>query len=44
MNPGSHLNVTIFGYTVRLPDREPFMGEDRRPQSTAKKVRDKLNN
>ena len=30
--------MTIFGYTVRLPDIEPFMGEDRPPQFTAKKV------
>ena len=31
--------MTIFGYTVRLPDIEPFMGEDRPPQFTAKKVK-----
>ena len=30
--------MTIFGYTVRLPDIEPFMGEDRPPQFTATKV------
>ena len=30
--------MTIFGYTVRLPDIEPFIGEDRPPQLTAKKV------
>ena len=29
--------MTIFGYTVRLPDIEPFMGEDRPPQFTARK-------
>ena len=38
INPGSQLNVTIFGYTVRLPDIEPFMGEDRPPQLTATKA------
>ena len=27
--------MTIFGYTVRLPDIEPFMGEERPPQLTA---------
>ena len=37
INPGSQLNLTIFGYTVRLPDIEPFEGEDRTPQLTAKK-------
>ena len=37
INPGSQLNVTILGYTVRLPDIEPFMGEDRPPQFTARK-------
>ena len=30
--------MTIFGYTVRLPDIEPFMGKDRPPQFTATKV------
>ena len=35
INPGSQLNETIFGYTVRLPDIEPFMGDDRPPQFTA---------
>ena len=35
--PGLQLNVTIFGYTVRLPDIEPFMGDDRPPQFTATK-------
>ena len=38
INPGSQLNETIFGYTVRLPDIEPFKGEDRPPQLTARKV------
>ena len=37
MNPGSQLNVTIFGYTVRLPDIEPLIGEDSPPQFTATK-------
>ena len=36
--PGSQLNVTIFGYTIRFPDIEPFMGEDRPPQLTATKA------
>ena len=31
--------MTIFGYTVRLPDIEPFKGEDRAPQFIAKKVK-----
>ena len=39
INPGSQLNVILFGYTVRLPDIEPFMGEDRPPQFTATKVK-----
>ena len=30
--------MTIFGYTVRLPDIEPFRGEDSPPQFTATKV------
>ena len=37
INPGSQLNVTIFGYTVRLPDIEPFIGEYTPSQFTATK-------
>lgn len=35
MNPGSQPKYSLLGYTVRLPDKEPFRGTDRGPQSTA---------
>ena len=35
LNPGSHLNITLFGKTVESPKDEPFMGTDKGPQSTA---------
>ena len=35
LNPGSHLNSTLFGKTVESPKDEPFMGTDKGPQSTA---------
>lgn len=35
INPGSHSNCTLLGKTVRLPDKEPFLGGSSSPQSTA---------
>ena len=37
-NPGSQLNATLLGNTVKLPVEEPFFGADRGPQSTARKA------
>lgn len=36
MNPGSQVKCTLFGNTVESPEEEPFIGTDKRPQSTAK--------
>lgn len=35
MNPESQSNSTLLGNTVDSPEEEPFMGFDKRPQSTA---------
>lgn len=35
LNPGSHLNITLFRKTVESPKDEPFVGTDKGPQSTA---------
>ena len=35
MNPGSQLNSTLLGNTVKSPEEEPFMGTNKGPQSTA---------
>ena len=35
-NPGLHLNSTVLGNTVESPEKEPFMGTGKVPQSTAK--------
>ena len=35
MNPESQSNCTLLGNTVESPEEEPFMGFDKRPQSTA---------
>ena len=37
-NPESHHNRTLLGYTVRFPEEDPFKGDERTPQSTAKMV------
>jgi len=37
MNPGSQLNTKLLGNTVELPEKEPLMGADKGPQSTARK-------
>ena len=36
MNPGSHLKSTLLGNTVESPEKEPFLGTGKGPQSTAK--------
>lgn len=36
MNPGSQLNSILLGNTVELLEKEPFMGADKGPQSTAR--------
>lgn len=35
MNPESQSNSTLLGNTVDSPEEEPFVGFDKRPQSTA---------
>ena len=37
INPGSQSNSTLLGNTVGSPEKEPFMGTEKGPQSTAKK-------
>lgn len=39
INPGSHLNCTLLGKTVKLPDKDPFLGIANGPQLTAAKAK-----
>ena len=36
-NPGSQLNSMLLGKSVDSPEKEPFIGTDKGPQSTAAK-------
>ena len=37
-NPGSQLNRMLLGKSVDSPEKEPFIGTDKGPQSTAAKI------